>query len=524
MWRLIKTWSGTPYFSSTSKSCNCRGTTSKSSNGSPVVAVAGKNNKRVNKAATTSLLYDIAKEIAAQASMSTDSEVRSKVDPKSVACMILGGEAGSRLFPLTKRRAKSAVPMGGAYRLIDIQMSNCINSGINKVYVLTQFNSASLNRHISRTYNSVTCRDGFVEVLAATQTLGDKRWFMGTADAVRRFSWIFDNVRSEAVEHVLVLSGDHLYRMNYMDLVQNHHTSGADITVSCVPLSMDDSSCQVSAGGLLRLDHKGRVLSIHDKAMAGNGYGLSMLLESAAAAGSGISQVPEGAAKNSPFVASMGLYVFKKDVLIKLLKWFYPNSNDFASEIIPAAAKDFYVQAYLFNNYWQDVGTIESYFEANLALTDQQPKFEFYDVSNPIYTSPRYLPPTTVEHCRIVDSIVSHGCFLRSCSVQHSIIGIRSRIESGVQLNDVVMIGADDYETEEERRRLLALGKVPMGVGENSKIKRCIIDKNARIGKNVILTNTDGVREAEQPSDGIYIRSGIIVVSENALIKDGMVI
>jgi glucose-1-phosphate adenylyltransferase len=225
-----------------------------------------------------------------------------------------------------------------------------------------------------------------------------------------------------------------------------------------------------------------------------------------------------------PYIASMGIYVFRKDILMKLLRWRYPSANDFGSEIIPQSCEEFNVQAYLFNDYWEDIGTIKSFFDANLALTQQPPKFKFYDATKPIFTSPRYLPPTKVEKCRIQDAIVSHGCFLKDCSLEHSIVGVRSRIESGVVLKDTMMMGADYYETEAEMAAMLAEGKVPLGIGEKSTIRNCIIDKNARIGKNVVIANADNVQEAERPSEGYYIRSGIVVILKNSTIKDGTVI
>ncbi|CAM6099738.1 unnamed protein product [Calypogeia fissa] len=440
-----------------------------------------------------------------------------RVDPKTVVSLILGGGAGTRLFPLTKTRAKPAVPIGGAYRLIDVPMSNCINSGINKIFILTQFNSASLNRHLARSYsfgNGVNFGDGFVEVLAATQTPGKSgmNWFMGTADAVRQFTWLFEDAKNKAVEHVVILSGDHLYRMDYMDFVQKHVESGADITISCVP--MDES--RASDYGLMKIDHRGRVLYFNEKP---KGENLRAMQVDTTVLG-----LSSEEARKMPYIASMGIYVFRKDILMKMLRWRYPTANDFGSEIIPASCGEFNVQAYLFNDYWEDIGTIKSFFDANLALTAQPPKFKFYDATKPIFTSPRFLPPTKVEKCRVKDSIVSHGCFLRECSVEHSIVGVRSRIETGVVLRDTMMMGADMYETEAEMAGMLACGKVPLGVGENSKIRNCIIDKNARIGRNVVITNADNVQDAERPSEGYYIRSGIVIILKNATIKDGTVI
>ncbi|KAJ6730951.1 GLUCOSE-1-PHOSPHATE ADENYLYLTRANSFERASE LARGE SUBUNIT 3 CHLOROPLASTIC [Salix viminalis] len=440
-----------------------------------------------------------------------------QADPSNVASIILGGGAGTRLFPLTSRRAKPAVPIGGCYRLIDIPMSNCINSGIKKIFILTQFNSFSLNRHLARTYNfgnGVSFGDGFVEVLAATQTPGEagKKWFQGTADAVRQFIWMFEDAKNKNVEHVLILSGDHLYRMNYMEFVQKHIDTNADITVSCVP--MDDS--RASDYGLMKIDSTGRIIQFAEKP---KGTDLKAMQVDTTLLG-----LSKQEAMQFPYIASMGVYVFRTDVMLKLLRCSYPSCNDFGSEIIPSAVKEHNVQAYLFNDYWEDIGTIKSLFDANLALTEQSPKFEFYDPKTPFFTSPRFLPPTKVDKCRIVDAIISHGCFLRECSLQHSIVGVRSRLESGVELIDTMMMGADYYQTESEIASLLAEGKVPIGVGQNTKIRNCIIDKNAKIGKDVIITNADGVQEADRPGEGFYIRSGIVAVLKNATIKDGTII
>ncbi|KAK4342010.1 hypothetical protein RND71_037826 [Anisodus tanguticus] len=444
-------------------------------------------------------------------------EEQPKVDPKIVASVILGGGAGTRLFPLTSRRAKPAVPIGGCYRLIDVPMSNCINSGIRKIFVLTQFNSFSLNRHLARTYNfgnGVGFGDGFVEVLAATQTPGDagKMWFQGTADAVRQFIWVFENEKNKDVEHILILSGDHLYRMDYMDFVQKHIDTNADITVSCVP--MDDG--RASDFGLMKIDETGRIVQFAEKP---KGLALKAMQVDTSILG-----LSDQEAANFPYIASMGVYVFKTDVLLKLLKSAYPSCNDFGSEIIPSAVKDHNVQAYLFSDYWEDIGTVKSFFDANLALTKQPPKFDFNDPKTPFYTSARFLPPTKVDKCRIVDAIISHGCFLRECNIQHSIVGVRSRLDYGVEFKDTMMMGADYYQTESEIASLLAEGKVPIGVGPNTKIQNCIIDKNAKIGKDVVIMNKEGVEEADRSEEGFYIRSGITVIMKNATIKDGTVV
>ncbi|KAF5930609.1 hypothetical protein HYC85_031482, partial [Camellia sinensis] len=325
-----------------------------------------------------------------------------KRDPRTVVAVILGGGAGTRLFPLTKRCAKPAVPIGGTYRLIDVPMSNCINSGINKVYILTQFNSASLNRHLVRAYSlggGVTFGDGFVEALAATQTQGEtgKRWFQGTADVVRQFHWLFEDARSKAIEDVLILSGDHLYRMDYMDFVHNHCQSGANITLSCLP--MDNS--RASDFGLMKIDGKGRIISFSEKP---KGVDLKAMVVDTT-----VIRLSREEDEKKPYIASMGVYVFKKEILLNLLRWRFPTANDFGSEIIPASAKEFFIKAYLFNDYWEDIGTIKSFFEANLALIAHLPRFSFYDANNPMYTSRRNLPPSKIDSSKVSESYMILG-------------------------------------------------------------------------------------------------------------------
>ncbi|CAH9107115.1 unnamed protein product [Cuscuta epithymum] len=441
---------------------------------------------------------------------------RDIANPKNVAAFILGEGAGTQLFPLTNRTATAAVPVGGCYRMIDFPMSNCINSGINKIFVSTQFNSAPLNRHIARTYfgNGVSLGDGFVEVLAATQTSGEAgmKWFQGPADAVRKFSWVFEDVRNKDIDNILIVPGDQLYRMDYMDLVQKHIDCNSDITLACAPVG--DS--QAADFGLVKIDHRGKVVQFNEKPAGAS-------LKEMQVDTSLIGLSPEEGKRN-PHIASMGLYVFKRDILMKLLSWRYPTANDFGSEIIPAVIHDHNVQAYIFRDYWEDTGTLKSFYKANLALTQEFPKFEFYDPRTPFYTSPRLLPPTKIDYCKIKNAIISHGCFLRECVVEHSIVGERSRLDHGVNLKESLMMGADYYETESEIAFLLGNGDVPIGIGQNSKISNCIIDKNVRIGKDVIIKNTDGVEEADRPDEGFYIRSGITILMEKAIIKDGTVI
>ncbi len=428
---------------------------------------------------------------------------------KKVLAIILGGGAGTRLYPLTKLRAKPAVPVAGKYRLIDIPVSNCINSEIFKIYVLTQFNSASLNRHIARAYNFSGFSDGFVEVLAAQQTPENPNWFQGTADAVRQYLWLLEEWDAN---EFLILSGDHLYRMDYRQFVQRHRDTNADITLSVIP--MDDR--RASDFGLMKIDNSGRVIDFSEKP---KGEALTNMQVDTTILGLTAEQ-----AKLQPYIASMGIYVFKKEVLIKLLKESLERT-DFGKEIIPDAAKDYNVQAFLFDDYWEDIGTIESFYEANLALTEQPlPPFSFYDEKAPIYTRARYLPPSKLLDCQIKQSMIGEGCILKNCRIEHSVLGVRSRIETGSIIEDTLIMGSDFYQASVERLCSLEKGEVPVGVGTDSIIRRAIIDKNARIGHDVKIINKDNVQEAERENQGFYIRSGIVVVLKNAIIPDGTVI
>jgi glucose-1-phosphate adenylyltransferase len=428
---------------------------------------------------------------------------------KRVLAIILGGGAGTRLYPLTKLRAKPAVPLAAKYRLIDIPISNCINSEIQRIYVLTQFNSASLNRHITRTYGMAGFSQGFVEVLAAQQTLESPSWFEGTADAVRKYLWLFEEWD---VDQYLILSGDHLYRMNYADFIQRHRETKADITLSVVPV--DES--RASDFGLMKIDNNGLVMSFSEKP---KGDALKAMQVNTTVLG-----LPAEKAKEFPYIASMGIYVFERQVLLDLLKA-APNQTDFGKEILPSSTKDYNVHAYLFKDYWEDIGTIEAFYNANLALTCQPgPPFSFYDERAPIYTRPRYLPPTKLLDCNVIESMVGEGCILRECTVKRSVIGIRSRIETGCLIDNALLMGSDYYESPSERLQTLESGKVPLGIGANTTIRRAIVDKNARIGRNVQIVNKDHVEESNREKLGFVIRSGIVVVIKNATIPDGTVI
>jgi glucose-1-phosphate adenylyltransferase len=428
---------------------------------------------------------------------------------KRVLSIILGGGAGTRLYPLTKLRAKPAVPLAGKYRLIDIPVSNCINSEIFQLYVLTQFNSASLNRHLTGAYNFSGFTKGFVEVLAAQQTPENPNWFQGTADAVRQYLWMFEEAD---VDEFLILSGDHLYRMDYRLFVERHRQTNADITISVVP--MDEK--RASDFGLMKIDSQGRIIDFSEKP---KGDDLKAMRVDTQSLGLTAEQAAE-----QPYIASMGIYVFKKQVLIDLLKA-SPSQTDFGKEIIPGAAGKYNLQAFLFDGYWEDIGTIESFYDANLALTQQPlPPFSFYDQNAPIYTRSRYLPPTKMFDAQITESMISEGCILKNCRVHHSVLGVRTRIGANCTIEDTLIMGADMYEPFGERVSNAERGEVSLGIGAGSTIRRAIVDKNARIGTNVQIVNKDNVQDAQREEEGFYIRSGIVVVLKNAIIANDTVI
>ncbi|NEP53067.1 MAG: glucose-1-phosphate adenylyltransferase [Moorea sp. SIO3C2] len=428
---------------------------------------------------------------------------------KKVLGIILGGGAGSRLYPLTKPRAKPAVSLAGKYRLIDIPVSNCINSEIYKIYVLTQFNSASLNRHITRAYNFSGFSEGFVEILPAQKTAENPSWFQGTADAVRQYLWLFDGWD---VDEYLILSGDHLYRMDYRLFVQRHRDTRADITLSVVPID----ETRASSFGLMQIDDRGKVIDFREKPTG-------ELLKQMQVDTTVLGLTPEQA-RNSPYIASMGIYVFSKAVMKELLE---ANSEhtDFGHEVIPASMQKYNIQAYLFNDYWQDIGTIEAFYNANLSLTRQpKPSFSFYQEDAPIYTRARYLPPSKLLDCRVTESIIGEGCILKDCRINNSVLGLRSRVEAGTVIEDSLIMGADYYQSLTERLSAQEQGQVTLGIGKDTVIRRAIIDKNACIGNNVKIFNKDRVEEANCESEGFYIRNGIVVVIKNAVIPHGAVI
>ena len=424
---------------------------------------------------------------------------------ENVVAVILGGGAGSRLFPLTHERSKPAVPLGGTYRLIDVPVSNCINSEITQIFVLTQYNSASLNRHISRTYRFSSFSTGFVEVLAAEQTKDNPEWFQGTADAVRQ---MLPHLRDWRVNTLLILSGDHLYRMDYRKFLERHFATGADMTISVVPCRADEAE----EFGLLKTDETGEIVEFKEKP---KGDELESMRVDTTAFG-----LTQEEAANRPFLASMGIYVFNYDRLVELLKT--DNSwVDFGREIIPAAIEKYNVQAHLFKDYWEDIGTIRAFYEANLDLASPLPKFNFFNTAAPIYTRSRYLPPSKMHNCDIDNSMVSEGCILNGVRARNSIIGLRSRIDKGVNVEDSILMGSDFFESIEEISKNIKRGIPHIGIDENTIIRKAIIDKNVRIGKNVKLINREGTENYDSPDRSFYIREGIIIIPKNALIPDG---
>jgi glucose-1-phosphate adenylyltransferase len=418
-----------------------------------------------------------------------------------VLALILGGGQGSRLFPLTHYRSKPAVPIGGSYRLIDIPISNCLHADIRRIFVLTQFNSASLNRHVTQTYQLDRFSQGFVEIIAAEQTPDNQSWFQGTADAVRQGQRHF--VPYEA-KYYLILAGDHLYRMDYSKLIDAHVESKADITIAAQPVNVEDAS----AMGIFRFDRGGQIVGFEEKPKA----------ERLAQIGQSIPAEATFAKRTSdkPFVASMGLYVFSRDVLLSMLR--QEAGIDFGRELIPKALERYRVKSYLFEDYWVDVGTVESFYEANLALTQANAPFTFYDSHRPIYTHPRFLPGARLVDCIARRAIIAEGCSLERCTIEQSIVGIRTNVQSGTRISRSVLLGADLYEADQGPQG--SRDNPRLGIGRDVILDRVIVDKNARIGDGAKLVNEQG--RSDYDGEGYYIRSGIIIVSKGAVIPSGM--
>jgi glucose-1-phosphate adenylyltransferase len=430
---------------------------------------------------------------------------KQKENPAHVLSIILAGGAGKRLFPLTKDRSKPAVPLGGKYRLIDVPISNCLNSGLKKIFVLTQFNSASLNQHIANCYRFDPFSGGFLEVLAAEQTMTNSNWFQGTADAVRQHLHRFIGRENE---YHLVLSGDQLYRMDFQELLESHWSHRADVTVCVIPRS----DATASSFGLMKLAPDGRILQFREKP---KGDALREMRTDTASMG----LTPEDAAKR-PYLASMGIYVFTSNVLADLLS--DASMIDFGYQVIPQAIEKLRVYGFLFDSYWEDLGTVEAFYKANMDLTGSDPHFDFHDMSAPIYTRARFLPSSRIKQCDIRESIIAEGSILNGVKIINSVVGIRSQIGEDAQLERVMMMGADFYEDEEECSYNRQLSIPNIGIGRGSVIRKAIIDKNAHIGENVHILNEERIQNLD--GSGYYIRDGIVIVPKNGILANGTTI
>lgn len=422
-----------------------------------------------------------------------------------VLSIILGGGKGTRLFPLTKERSKPAVPFGGRHRIVDIPISNCINSGFNRIYLLTQFNSASLHMHISSSYNFDRFSHGFVEILAAEQTLEHSGWYEGTADAVRKN---FTHFETQNPTHYIILSGDQLYRMDLKAFLDKHKETGADISIATTCVTREDAS----GFGIMKIDENSRITAFMEKPAPDMDINDWKIPENAR----------EGRPEGKEYLASMGIYIFNADVMKTALD---NNFTDFGKEIIPLAIKNCKVNSYVYDGYWEDIGTIRSFYDANLDLTKIAPKFNFYDEEAPIYTHPRNLPPSKLNRAVMDRSLATEGCVITDATITDSIIGVRTIIESGTELKGVICMGADFYENDEERSTNANKGIPHLGIGKNCKISGTIIDKNARIGDNCQIGVSGKAYEDGEygPHGEFYVSSGIIVIHKNAIIPAGTV-
>jgi len=415
-------------------------------------------------------------------------------DVEAVQALILGGGRGARLYPLTAMRSKPAVPFGGKYRLIDIPMSNCINSGLRKIFVLTQFNSASLNRHVWQTYQFGSLTRGFIEILAAQQTIDNADWYQGTADAVRQN---LRAIESRQSQYVLILSGDHLYRMDYRPFLTAHVDAQADISIAVHPVKRH----QAAELGIVRVDDTGRIVEFYEKPKD------PKVLASLAVQGS------DG---QKTYLASMGVYIFNHAVLPAALA--DKSRTDFGREVIPASIHNYKVMAFLFEDYWRDIGTIRSFYEANMEMTAPIPPFNFYDTKYPIYSHPRMLPASKINSSMIERSLLADGCILTRAELRNTVVGVRTFIRSNSRILDSVILGADYYDDELKRKP----GEMGLGIGENVHIERAIIDKNARIGDGAKIINER--RQEEFDGSNYVIRDGLVIIPKNAVISPGTVI
>ncbi|HVC92318.1 MAG TPA: glucose-1-phosphate adenylyltransferase [Pirellulales bacterium] len=425
----------------------------------------------------------------------------------NILTLVLGGGRGVRLHPLTKFRSKPAVPLAGKYRLIDIPLSNCINSGLNRLYVLTQFNSVSLHRHIRRTYRFDSFNGGFVEILAAQQTPENAGWYQGTADAVRQ------NLRylqQPGIEYVLILSGDQLYRMNYMDMLATHQRTKADVTIAALPMPREAAS----GLGIMRLDDTGRVQGFLEKPKTEQELAL-VRTDPAWIDARGV------ASRGRDCLANMGIYIFNRQTLVDLLT--KTDYRDFGKEIFPTSIRTHRVQVHLFDGYWEDIGTIKSFYHANLDLTKSVPSFELNSAEAPMYSHARFLPPSRIEGGTVRNSLLADGCIVeQGATIENSVIGLRCRLGRNVTIRNSIVMGYDWFQSPQEAAAELAAGRPPLLIGEGSLIEGAIVDKNCRIGRNVRVDNAGGLKDSEDiENDQAVISDGIVVVPKDAVLPDG---
>jgi glucose-1-phosphate adenylyltransferase len=418
---------------------------------------------------------------------------------KDVLAVVLGGGRGQRLFPLTKFRSKPAVPLGGKYRLVDIPISNCLNSGINRIFVLTQFNSASLNKHVVHTYKFDMFSGGFVDILAAEQTPENSNWYQGTADAVRKSIKHF--LPYGDTKYVVILSGDQLYQMDLRNVIQYHVDKKADITVAAKPVSTE---CATDLG-ILKANRDGRVTAFKEKPEPEELAGI---------------QSDKPANPERPYMANMGIYVFQRKFLVDLLT--ETEAVDFGKELLPQSIDSHRVFGFPFDGYWEDVGTIRSFYEANLALASSLPEFNFYNIQMPVYTHPRNLPGSKLNNCDVHQSVIADGCILNGADIKHSIIGVRSRIGGGTTVKHSIIMGADRFETFEQIKENKEKKISNIGIGNHCTIINAIVDKDVRIGDNVSIINAHNLQEKD--GNNYYIRDGIIIIPKNSWIPNGTVI
>ena len=423
----------------------------------------------------------------------------------NVLAVIMGGGAGTRLFPLTQERSKPAVPLAGKYRLVDIPISNCINSNLKRIYVLTQFNSASLHRHISQSYKFDHFSGGFVEILAAEQTPTSTSWYEGTADAVRKNLTHFLN---HDFEYLVILSGDQLYRMDFRRIIAQHIETYADLTVATIPVPRD----QAQGLGIMQINEEKRIVRFVEKPKE------EAVLDSLKVPRDSYDRL--GIEGDEDFLlASMGIHVFNRDLIVRLLD---NNHTDFGKHIIPDAINQHRVFSYVFQGYWEDIGTIGSFFEANLDLVSELPRFNFFDMAAPVFSRPRFLPGTKINGATIDHAIVSDGCIINHSTIRHSLIGIRSVVGNGSELNRVVLMGGDYYESHASIMENELVGKPRIGIGQNTRIENAIIDKNARIGDNVVISPEGKPKELDHPL--YHIRDGVVIIPKNGVVPHGTVI